>query len=99
MNAGRAASDIGNFKKLIELDLACNQIEMLPSEIGNLTNIARLDLRSNNLTTLPIEIKNLEKAMYWDWSSILSCGDSTCWGVTGITFLCVLVVCGYLLLI
>lgn len=52
-------SQIGNLKKLRELDLEENELDAVPSEIGFLQLLTKLWLQSNKLVTLPRTIGNL----------------------------------------
>ncbi|KAJ3241026.1 hypothetical protein HDU81_002196 [Chytriomyces hyalinus] len=41
---------------IVELELCCNSIDLLPPEIGHLKNLTRIILSKNNLETLPTTI-------------------------------------------
>ncbi|PIO58875.1 leucine Rich repeat-containing domain protein, partial [Teladorsagia circumcincta] len=52
-------AQIGNLKKLRELDLEENDLETIPSEIGFLLQLTKLWVQSNKLISLPRTIGNL----------------------------------------
>ena len=45
--------EIGNLKKLTQLDVSENQLDYLPSEIGGLVSLTDLSLSQNNIEYLP----------------------------------------------
>jgi hypothetical protein len=51
--------EIGNFPRLLVLNLTYNQLVTLPPEIGNLPRLQELNLANNQLAILPPEIGNL----------------------------------------
>ncbi|CAI2351927.1 unnamed protein product [Caenorhabditis sp. 36 PRJEB53466] len=52
-------NQIGNLKKLRELDLEENELETVPTEIGFLQHLTKLWVQSNKIITLPRSIGNL----------------------------------------
>jgi Leucine-rich repeat (LRR) protein len=61
--------EIGKLNKLIELNLASNQLTALPSEIGNLTYLTNLNIERNHISFLPPEIGKLTNLKWLNLSN------------------------------
>ena len=57
--------EIGNLKKLTQIDVSENVLEYLPEEISGLTNLTDLCLSQNNLDKLPEGIGMYQIFEFW----------------------------------
>lgn len=58
--------EIVDLKKVTELDLSRNRLDILPKDFGTLVNLVELDLSSNSLTSLCEEFGNLHRLQRLD---------------------------------
>ncbi|XP_013390226.1 uncharacterized protein LOC106158698 [Lingula anatina] len=60
-NLGVIPTSIYLIKTLVELNVASNKLEDIPSQISNLCNLQALHIHNNHLTSLPEEMVTLKK--------------------------------------
>lgn len=59
--------DIGSWTALVELNLATNQLTVIPEDIKNLQNLEVL-IMSNNQLKVCLELLLLQRLIYWMFS-------------------------------
>ncbi|KAJ3133173.1 hypothetical protein HK100_004584 [Physocladia obscura] len=71
LNLVHLSPNIGFFaKNIVDLELCCNDLHILPPEIGHLRNLTKLNVSRNKLQTLPTTIAYCTKLRY------LECTDN-----------------------
>lgn len=61
---GCIPASVLQLKKLLNLNLAENQLDCVPQEISHLSNLKNLDLHLNKLTTLPDQVWDLKELVF-----------------------------------